>query len=230
MFTTDIVARHQLDTASSSMNGNTAIMMEAALSSAVMHPNIVQTYHYETQPSRTSGGQVSALLVRPTSVASMAVRAGCHAASILLAYAAVQHCDASLGLCPSCVVCSPDWDASTSSQQVECVICQQCYVYNDAVVECVICQQCRVYIQETYVVMEWCEKGSLQSAVADGVFHVHSSEWGHDAIMPIICATLLDIATGMAYLHKMHILHCDLKLRNVLLKLAQVQQPYWPWP
>ncbi|KAL3154258.1 hypothetical protein ABBQ32_013755 [Trebouxia sp. C0010 RCD-2024] len=131
IFTTDIVARHQLDTASSSMNGNTAIMMEAALSSAVMHPNVVQTYHYETCPSRTSGGK------------------------------------------------------------------------------------------ETYVVMEWCEKGSLQSAVADGVFHVHGSEWGHDAIMPIISATLLDISTGMAYLHRMHILHCDLKLRNVLLKLAQ---------
>lgn len=78
-------------------------------------------------------------------------------------------------------------------------------------------------MQETYVVMEWCEKGSLQSAVSDGIFHVHGSEWGHDAIMPIICATLLDISTGMAYLHKMHVLHCDLKLRNVLLKLAQVQ-------
>ena len=84
-------------------------------------------------------------------------------------------------------------------------------------------QQCQwVYMQETCVVMEWCEKGSLQSAVSDGIFHVHGSEWGHDAIMPIICATLLDIATGMAYLHKMHVLHCDLKLRNVLLKLAQV--------
>lgn len=84
-------------------------------------------------------------------------------------------------------------------------------------------QQCQwVYMQETCVVMEWCEKGSLQSAVSDGIFHVHGSEWGHDAIMPIISATLLDIATGMAYLHKMHVLHCDLKLRNVLLKLAQV--------
>lgn len=88
------------------------------------------------------------------------------------------------------------------------------------------CVSSCVYLQETYVVMEWCEKGSLQSAVADGVFHVHGSEWGHDAIMPIIGATLLDIATGMAYLHRMHILHCDLKLRNVLLKLAQVQLPY----
>lgn len=70
--------------------------------------------------------------------------------------------------------------------------------------------------------MEWCEKGSLQSAVSDGMFHVHDSAWGHDAIMPMICAILLDIATGMAYLHKMHILHRDLKLRNVLLKAAQV--------
>lgn len=74
IFTTDIVARNQLDTASSSMNGNTAIMMEAALSSAVMHPNIVQTYHYETRPSSTSGGQVSALLMRPTSSASLHVK------------------------------------------------------------------------------------------------------------------------------------------------------------
>ena len=82
-------------------------------------------------------------------------------------------------------------------------------------------------MQETYVVMEWCEKGSLQSAVSDGIFHVHGSEWGHDAIMPIICATLLDISTGMAYLHKMHVCHCDLKLRNVLLKSAQVQLHCW---
>lgn len=87
----------------------------------------------------------------------------------------------------------------------------------------IVASQQWVYTQETYVVMEWCEKGSLQSAVSDGIFHVHGSEWGHDAIMPIICATLLDISTGMAYLHKMHVLHCDLKLRNVLLKLAQVQ-------
>lgn len=63
IFTTDLVARHQLDTASSSINGNTAIMMEAALSSAVMHPNVVQTYDYETCPSSTSGGQVLLLLL-----------------------------------------------------------------------------------------------------------------------------------------------------------------------
>ena len=36
-------------------------MMEAALSSAVMHPNVVQTYDYETRPSSTSGGQVLSL-------------------------------------------------------------------------------------------------------------------------------------------------------------------------
>lgn len=58
IFTTDLVARSQLDTAGSSMNGSTAIMMEAALSSAVMHPNVVQTYDYETRSSTTSGGQV----------------------------------------------------------------------------------------------------------------------------------------------------------------------------
>ena len=58
IFAADLAERSQLDTAGSSMNGNSAIMMEAALSSAVMHPNIVQTYDYETHPCRTSGGQV----------------------------------------------------------------------------------------------------------------------------------------------------------------------------
>ena len=70
--------------------------------------------------------------------------------------------------------------------------------------------------------MEWCDRGSLESAVSDGVFHQHQPGLFEDqANMPTVCATLLDIAAGMAYLHKMHILHCDLKLRNVLLKSSQ---------
>lgn len=124
--------RSPLDTAGSSMNGNAAVMLEAALSSAVMHQNVVQTYDYQTRSSSLSGGQ------------------------------------------------------------------------------------------ETFVVMEWCDRGSLESAVSDGVFHQHQPGLFEDqANMPTVCATLLDIAAGMAYLHKMHILHCDLKLRNVLLKSSQ---------
>ncbi len=85
-----------------------------------------------------------------------------------------------------------------------------------------MCSDCLLAIQETYVVMEWCDRGSLESAVSDGVFHQHQAGLLEEqANMPTVCATLLDIAAGMAYLHKMHILHCDLKLRNLLLKSSQ---------
>ena len=77
-------------------------------------------------------------------------------------------------------------------------------------------------LQETYVVMEWCDRGSLESAVSEGVFHGGQAGCDQPADMPIVCATLLDISAGMAYLHRLHILHNDLKLRNVLLKSSQV--------
>ena len=77
-------------------------------------------------------------------------------------------------------------------------------------------------MQETYVIMEWCDRGSLEAAVSDGLYHGDEGGNGkQQANMPMICATLLDISAGMTYLHKMHILHCDLKLRNVLLKSSQ---------
>ncbi len=57
-------ARSHLDTAGSSINGNTAVMLEAALSSAVMHQNVVQTYDYQTRSSSLSGGQVSFALYK----------------------------------------------------------------------------------------------------------------------------------------------------------------------
>lgn len=78
-------------------------------------------------------------------------------------------------------------------------------------------------VQETHVVMEWCEGGSLDSAVEQGQFHLPSVHgWGQQADALKICATLLDIVSGMAYLHQLHILHRDLKLKNVLLKISQV--------
>lgn len=61
---TGMEARSHLDTAGSSINGNTAVMLEAALSSAVMHQNVVQTYDYQTRLSSLSGGQVSFALHR----------------------------------------------------------------------------------------------------------------------------------------------------------------------
>ena len=61
MLATDDTARGQLSTTSSSLNDNSAVVMEAALSSAVMHTNVVQTYDYQSHASLTSGGQVTLL-------------------------------------------------------------------------------------------------------------------------------------------------------------------------
>ena len=73
------------------------------------------------------------------------------------------------------------------------------------------------------MVMEWCEGGSLDSAVAQQVFCMPSSgAWGQQADALKISATLLDIASGVGYLHQMHIVHRDLKLKNVLLRRSQV--------
>ena len=74
------------------------------------------------------------------------------------------------------------------------------------------------------MVMEWCDRGSLEAAVTDGTFHPHEMELGQEQPdMSMISATLLDVSSGMAYLHRMHILHCDLKLKNVLLKSSQAR-------
>lgn len=72
--------------------------------------------------------------------------------------------------------------------------------------------------------MEYCDQGSLEDAVSQGVFHLNqpASPGEGRADMACVCATLLDVASALAYLHKLHILHRDLKLKNVLLKSAEV--------
>lgn len=76
---------------------------------------------------------------------------------------------------------------------------------------------------ETRIVMEYCDQGSLEDAVSQGVFHLNqpASPGEGRADMACVCATLLDVASALAYLHKLHILHRDLKLKNVLLKSAE---------
>lgn len=68
----------------------------------------------------------------------------------------------------------------------------------------------------TWIVMEYCDMGSLHSAIKNRVFF-HSAE----SIKPMLLSILLtarDIAQAMDYLHKQHIVHGDLKTQNVLLK------------
>lgn len=53
------ISRRQLETTNSTTTGSAAIFLEAAISSAVMHPNVVQTYSYGTHRSAATGSQVT---------------------------------------------------------------------------------------------------------------------------------------------------------------------------
>ena len=72
--------------------------------------------------------------------------------------------------------------------------------------------------------MEFCDSGSLDEAIQQGRFHGGCTEGQRHVradLLPI-CLTLLDIASAMAHLHSMRILHKDLKPKNVLLASSSV--------
>ncbi len=60
--------------------------------------------------------------------------------------------------------------------------------------------------EQTWIVLEFCESGSLRQLVEDGYF----------ASAKEVVRIARDIATGMAYLHSQQILHGDLSSNNVL--------------
>eukprot|EP00884_Botryococcus_braunii_P009547 jgi/Botrbrau1/18594/Bobra.0367s0036.1 len=68
---------------------------------------------------------------------------------------------------------------------------------------------------ETWLLMEYCDKGNLGDAVKRQKL-VRRDNGQPD--MPLIVLCLLDIASGMEYLHSHDILHSDLKPENVVLK------------
>lgn len=71
----------------------------------------------------------------------------------------------------------------------------------------------------TFVVMEYCEVGSLQDAISRGFF-IEKDEFGGsklDARLMLMC--MLDVARGMQHMHEKDILHAALYPKNVLIAL-----------
>lgn len=77
-------------------------------------------------------------------------------------------------------------------------------------------------MQETHIIMEFCDGGSLHDAVRQGVFHRRDASGEMTANLEAVCLTLMDIASGMEYLHHMRIFMKDLKPKNVLLASSSV--------
>ncbi|WIA31940.1 hypothetical protein OEZ86_002799 [Tetradesmus obliquus] len=72
-------------------------------------------------------------------------------------------------------------------------------------------------VLETWIIMEFCEKGSLERAVSRGKF-VRREDRQPEMIG--VYKALLDTASGLGYLHSIGVVHGDLKSANVLLKGA----------
>eukprot|EP00210_Caulerpa_lentillifera_P006060 g5791.t1 len=70
---------------------------------------------------------------------------------------------------------------------------------------------------ETWIVLEFCDRGSLSNAVHDGSFKIPIDR-GTKPNVANALLTALDIANAMMYLHNIRIVHGDLKTENVLLK------------
>ncbi|KAI8473776.1 MAG: kinase-like domain-containing protein [Monoraphidium minutum] len=77
------------------------------------------------------------------------------------------------------------------------------------------------------IVMEYCDLGTLRRAAQRGLFH-RALGTGPRPTLGVDLAALvevaLEVAQAAAYLHSIRLLHCDIKLDNVLLK-SEVSQP-----
>ena len=69
---------------------------------------------------------------------------------------------------------------------------------------------------ETWIVLEYCDRGSLEDAIAAGRFM--KPDGGGDRDLASIYAALRDVAAGMEYLASLGVVHADLKPANILLK------------
>lgn len=68
---------------------------------------------------------------------------------------------------------------------------------------------------ETWIVLEYCDRGSLAKAIRKGVFMGSNPRRPN---MRDVLLTALDVGYAVNYLHSVRIIHGDLKAENVLLK------------
>lgn len=71
---------------------------------------------------------------------------------------------------------------------------------------------------EAWLVMEFCDKGTLRDLIRNGFFFVDIVE--KEINMGCVIGTCQDIARGFQYLHEQCMIHGDLKPHNILLQTS----------
>lgn len=74
---------------------------------------------------------------------------------------------------------------------------------------------------ETWLVLEFCDRGSLWKTIKKGVFTQNQTV---APLLDHVLLSALDVANAMNYLHSLGITHGDLKADNVLLKSANTDR------
>jgi serine/threonine protein kinase len=78
---------------------------------------------------------------------------------------------------------------------------------------------CALQGMEVQMVLELCNLGSLRSMLEAGLIITHDVCINYPGLLEVASG----IAKGMLHLHKLNILHGDLKAQNVLLRSANIE-------
>lgn len=78
---------------------------------------------------------------------------------------------------------------------------------------------------ETWQLMEYCDRGSLQGAIDKGWFRKERTTRVVEGNVDVILSVAAEVCSAMAYLHKEGVVHGDLTSGNVLLK-SQSSSPH----
>eukprot|EP00775_Hariotina_reticulata_P004708 gene4708-4959_t len=178
-------------TAASSSGKRINVGREALLATSILHPNVVQTYHISTMTvSQRNALANSWMQELKAAKAAKRMRQSTSSENLAQRLAATGQSRQSDQSGAGGVGAAVDSDGGgRGSEQPD--------------------------LMETWMIMEFCEKGSLERAINHGTF-VRRSDRQPEMIG--IFKALLDIASGLDFLHSIGVVHGDLKTANVLLK------------
>eukprot|EP00775_Hariotina_reticulata_P008839 gene8839-9018_t len=215
-----IIEHHEAspDTAASSNEKRVCVGREAFLATSILHPNVVQTYHISTMTVAQRNALAASWLKEKESKASSRAARGSSSGNVLKGLAAAGGVSAGPSQPGSGIPTGEGANeagaaaGSAGGEQLEAAEDERS---DDGSSTNSDTGEEPPELTETWMIMEFCEKGSLERAISHGTF---IRRCDRQPEMIGIYKALLDTASGLDFLHSIGVLHGDLKAANVLLK------------